>query len=220
MVKLLIMTESILNIVWFPSIRLFKAKGAGKNRYQDEVTLKSGEGYIYSSDHWSDELNEDVAEKTKAYKDYLAASRNISQGDIDKAFAGLKEQALPSNMWDWFTRSSKQLVKGHDATTIKLKADGSFANDSSQNNDRWVPTSTQESSYGGYSMIMYLHNFNNSSDYSFVTYEEAHIQGGTTYLRGLQGGGTHTVNEANDGINFSMGSGNIDSGTFTLYKVI
>ena len=101
-----------------------------------------------------------------------------------------------------------------------LKSDGSFANDGSTNNDRWVPTSTQESDYGGYSMIMYLHNFNNSSDYSFVTYEEAHIQGGTTYLRGLQGGGTHTVNEANDGINFSMGSGNIESGTFTLYKVI
>lgn len=107
-----------------------------KNRYQDEVTLKAGEGYIYSSDHWSDELNADVAEKTKAYKDYLAASRNISQGDIDKAFAGLKEQALPSNMWDWFTRSSKQLVKGHDATTIKLKADGSF--DKLINNDTFA----------------------------------------------------------------------------------
>ena len=101
-----------------------------------------------------------------------------------------------------------------------LKADGSFANDGSTNSDRWVPTSTQESDYGGYSMIMYLYNFNNSSDYSFITYEEVHIQGGTTSLRGLQGGGTHTVNEANDGINFSMGSGNIDSGTFTLYKVI
>ena len=97
-----------------------------KNRYQDEVTLNAGEGYVYSSDHWSDELNADVAEKTKAYKDYLAASRNISEGNIDQAFAGLKEQALPSNMWDWFTRSSKQLVKGHDATTIKLKADQSF----------------------------------------------------------------------------------------------
>ncbi len=36
LVKLLIMTESILNIVWFSSIRLFKAKGPGKNRYKDE----------------------------------------------------------------------------------------------------------------------------------------------------------------------------------------
>jgi len=108
----------------------------------------------------------------------------------------------------------------YDYAAKYLKADGSFANDSSQNNDRWVPTSTQESSYGGYSMIMYLYNFNDSSEFSFVTYEEAHIQSGTTTVRGLQGGGVHTVAEANDGINFSMGSGNINSGTFTLYKVV
>ena len=108
----------------------------------------------------------------------------------------------------------------YDYAAKYLKADGSFANDASTNNDRWVPTSTQESDYGGYGMIMYLYNFNNSSEFSFVTYEEAHIQSGTTTVRGLQGGGVHTVAETNDGINFSMGSGNIESGTFTLYKVI
>ena len=36
LVKLLVMIESILNILWFSGIRLFKAKGAGKNRYKDE----------------------------------------------------------------------------------------------------------------------------------------------------------------------------------------
>ena len=41
-----------------------------KGRYQEAVNLDSGEDYVYSSDHWSDELNADVAEKTKAYKDY------------------------------------------------------------------------------------------------------------------------------------------------------
>ena len=97
-----------------------------RDRYQDEVNLKAGEGYIYTSDHWSDELNADVTAKTKAYNDYLAASRRISDGDIDKAFKGLKEQALPSKLWQYFSRSAKQLVKGHNATTIKLKADQSF----------------------------------------------------------------------------------------------
>ena len=97
-----------------------------KGRYQEAVNLESGEDYVYSSDHWSDELNADVAEKTKAYKDYLAASRSISEGDVDKAFAGLKEQALPSNLWSWFSRGAKQTIRGHNATTIKLKADGSF----------------------------------------------------------------------------------------------
>ena len=108
----------------------------------------------------------------------------------------------------------------YDYANKYLKADAAFTNDVSANNDRWVPTSTLESDYGGYGMIMYLYNFNNSSEYSYMSSEEAHIQSGTTTVRGLQGGGVHTVAEANDGINFSMGSGNIESGTFTLYKVV
>ena len=36
LVKFLVMIESILNIIWFSGIRLFKTKGAGKNRYKDE----------------------------------------------------------------------------------------------------------------------------------------------------------------------------------------
>jgi hypothetical protein len=30
----------------------------------------------------------------------------------------------------------------------------------------------------------------------------------------------HTVESASDGVNFKMSSGNISSGTFTLYKVV
>ena len=35
-VKLMLFSESILNIIWFSIIRLLKTKGAGKNRYKDE----------------------------------------------------------------------------------------------------------------------------------------------------------------------------------------
>ena len=34
--KLMLFSESILNIIWFSIIRLLKTKGAGKNRYKDE----------------------------------------------------------------------------------------------------------------------------------------------------------------------------------------
>lgn len=108
----------------------------------------------------------------------------------------------------------------YDYANKYLKADTSFSNDVSTNNDRWTPTSTMENAYSGHSMIMYLYNFNNSSEYSFMTSEEAHIQGGTSTVRGLQGGGVHTVAEANDGISFLMGSGNIEAGTFTLYRQV
>jgi len=108
----------------------------------------------------------------------------------------------------------------YDYANKYLKSDTTFGNDSATNYDRWTPTSTMENAYGGYSMIMYLYNFNNSSEYSFMTSEEAHIQGGTTAVRGLQGGGVHTVAEVNDGISFLMSSGNIEAGTFTLYRVV
>jgi len=108
----------------------------------------------------------------------------------------------------------------YDVAHKYLRSDTSFANSSAANIAQWLPTSTLENSYGGYSMIMYLFNFNNSSEYSSHTSEEVHIQGGTTSARGVQGGGVHTVAEANDGISFSGASGNITAGTFTLYKVI
>lgn len=63
---------------------------------------------------------------------------------------------------------------------------------------------------------MYLFNFNNSSEYSFVTVEST-MRDRSAILVGEQGGAVHTVAQACDGINFDMSSGNIASGTFTLY---
>jgi hypothetical protein len=64
--------------------------------------------------------------------------------------------------------------------------------------------------------IFYLFNFNNASEYSFVTVEStARTQDAT--LMGNQGGHIHTVATACDGIQFFQSSGNIASGTFTLY---
>ena len=65
--------------------------------------------------------------------------------------------------------------------------------------------------------IMYLFNFNNASEYSFLTVESTMRDRGGT-LVGEQGGAVHTVAQACDGLNFDMSSGNIDTGsTFTLY---
>ena len=64
--------------------------------------------------------------------------------------------------------------------------------------------------------IFYLFNFNNASEYSFCTMEET-IRNDSGHLRGFQGGGVLTVAQATDGVNYSFSSGNIASGTFTLY---
>tara|TARA_B100000029_G_scaffold502412_1_gene577621 strand:- start:12 stop:527 length:516 start_codon:yes stop_codon:yes gene_type:complete len=63
---------------------------------------------------------------------------------------------------------------------------------------------------------LYLFNFNNSSEYSFWTIENVNLNS-ISKLSGGQGGGVHTVAEANDGVSFFMDSGNIDSGEFKLY---
>ena len=66
---------------------------------------------------------------------------------------------------------------------------------------------------------MYLYNFNNSSEYSFITMENVNRnQGGA--LKGRQGGAVLTETQATDGVQFFMSSGNIASGTFTLFKVV
>ena len=67
--------------------------------------------------------------------------------------------------------------------------------------------------------IYYLYNWNDSSEYSFITQEEATMLY-TTALYGHQGGGVHTVAQSNSEIHFVMSSSTIASGKFNLYKVL
>jgi len=67
-----------------------------------------------------------------------------------------------------------------------------------------------------YNSILYLFNFNNSSEYSFCTYEGQAINSDGN-LRGRQGGFSLNIAEEHNGIQFYFSSGNITSGTFTLY---
>lgn len=62
----------------------------------------------------------------------------------------------------------------------------------------------------------YLFNFNNSSEYCFVTVETTAYDS-FARLVGRAGGFVHTVAQSCDGVQFSLSSGNYTSGTFTLY---
>ena len=68
------------------------------------------------------------------------------------------------------------------------------------------------------SATLYLFNFPNSSEYSFVTVESMWVNVTPDFL-GAQGGIVHTVASASDGVSFTMESGvNINSGAeFSLY---
>jgi len=100
-----------------------------------------------------------------------------------------------------------------------FKTSTTYGNSSATNQTRWDLQEIGNATGEANNMIFYLYSFNSSSKYSFFTVEQAFLTNGAE-LRGYQGGGVHTVQETNDGINFSFDSGNITSGTFTMYKVV
>ena len=65
--------------------------------------------------------------------------------------------------------------------------------------------------------IYYFFNFNNASEYSFMTYE-ASAYSSAPELNARQGGGVLTVAQATDGVQFYMSNNNIEVGSqFVLY---
>jgi len=104
----------------------------------------------------------------------------------------------------------------YDYAFKNLRTDSSFGNEAVTNDNEInldnIGTNTGEQ----FNCIMYLFNFNNASEFSFITLEGVNInQGGV--LKGRQGGGVLTDAQVTDGVQFFMSSGNIDNGTFTLY---
>ena len=112
--------------------------------------------------------------------------------------------------------NSADTSSNYDRVAKELRADGGFS-DSLQVNQAQFNfiqngTGTSETHNGTY----YLFNFNNASEYSFATFEEASFMHAEA-LRGRQGGGVLTVAQATNGVNWTYSSGNIASGTFSLY---
>tara|TARA_R100001460_G_scaffold55318_1_gene94667 strand:- start:666 stop:1169 length:504 start_codon:yes stop_codon:yes gene_type:complete len=100
-----------------------------------------------------------------------------------------------------------------------MKANTSFSNQSTTNNTDFEFSFTGNTAGQSTNAILYLYDFNSSSEFSYGTYETCHNDHSDN-TQGLYGGFMHTVASASDGIEFRFHSGNIASGTFTMYKVI
>ena len=111
-----------------------------------------------------------------------------------------------------------QAGTNYDRAGKQLRTDTTFNNSSGTNS-----TAFQIHFAGGTAageennFIYYLFNFNNASEYSFITFEETGTDQNAGILIGNQGGGVHTVAQANDGMQFTSDAGSIDSGTFSLF---
>jgi hypothetical protein len=114
---------------------------------------------------------------------------------------------------------SADSTSNYDQSAKILFANTSFSTSSGTNLDR-IDFYLQGTGIGEQSnFIFYLYNFNNSSEYSFATVESSAVDSFARNL-GRQGGFVHTVAQACNGVQFFLSSGNIASGTFTLFKVV
>ena len=117
-----------------------------------------------------------------------------------------------------FTVSGSPDTSSNYDRAIKIFRTSTSFNDQSGTNDSSIEsldqggTDTEETLQG----VNYLFNFNNSSEYSFITIEGT-ARSSTGELNARQGGGVLTVAQACDGIQYFFASGNIASGTFKLY---
>ena len=100
-----------------------------------------------------------------------------------------------------------------------LRADTTF-NDTSASNQTSFDgsTSTGNATGEGANGIFYIFNANNSSEFTFFT-QEVVLASHTSLLAGFQGGCTFTSASQVEGVQIFAGADNIQSGTFTLYKV-
>ena len=113
---------------------------------------------------------------------------------------------------------SAQTTSNYDSFTKNFRIDASFSGETLPNVNHWQPFSAIGGAAGeNANLVAYLFNFNNSSEYSYITVEAVQ----TVYdldLFGMQGGKLYTVAEAHDGVNFTLESGtNFSAGQFTLY---
>ena len=108
----------------------------------------------------------------------------------------------------------------YDIAAKLLRADTTFGNDKNTNDTSFDCSTAIGNDTGECAnWIFYIYNANNSSEFTFFTQETVQLAH-TALLIGRQGGCVFTSASQVEGIQMFGGSGNIASGSFSLYKVI
>ena len=115
---------------------------------------------------------------------------------------------------------SANSTSNYDRTFLSIRTDTTYSNQSNVNETYYDLTTAVGSSTGEQmNGIIYLYNANNSSEFTYLTAENTQLSH-TALLIGNQGGAVFTSASAVNGIQFFPNSGDIEAGTFTLYKVV
>jgi hypothetical protein len=104
----------------------------------------------------------------------------------------------------------------YDYVQKTLRSKEVFGNETQTDQDKIYFGSIGNATGEAYNGTFYLFNFNDANEYSYGTKENVYMNSsGDT--KGENGGFVLTETQANDGIQFTVDSGNFASGTFTLY---
>ena len=120
-----------------------------------------------------------------------------------------------------FTKSSDSSADtsaNYDQVFIQMYTNQSFYKAGNNNGTNFSNNSTGTTILESQVGMMYLYNFGNSSEYSFMTQEGLNITETPEYTS-MTKGGVLTVAQSTNGVQFVANSGTIKSGTFTLYKI-
>ena len=121
-----------------------------------------------------------------------------------------------------FTKSSDNsadTTSNYDYANKDMYANQSFTNNANTNQTYYNGFSTGTDNTEGLRAIYYCYNFNSSSEYSFITYEEFATNNASENA-GRMGGMVLTVQQSTNGFNWHSSTGNISNATATLYRVV
>lgn len=136
------------------------------------------------------------------------------------AFTDVKH-SVDSQIYARVTESgTENTTSNYDTAQKYLKADSAFSNTSGTNRTFWDLVATNESSIRGHSGLLYLYNFNNLSEFSFITIETLGYHNTGNSVRGFVGGGVFTSSSNCNGIFIYPQTGNFTAGTFTLFRQV
>ena len=143
---------------------------------------------------------------------YMVAYNNVKpENDVRSISVRVTESGTPNT------------TANYDYAYKAIISTGTFGNGAFTNSTSWqyiagdsLGIGASESTNG----IIYCYNFNNASEFSFITVEMTEVNYEAIH-RGNQGGGIFTSESVCNGLQFrDLAGGNIASGTFTLYKVL
>jgi len=157
--------------------------------------------------------------------DTASSSSSISLTGMDSTYdvyvATIENLLHSASAYDYvrFTVSgSADTSANYDSAMKVLRANAVFYNGAYTNQTFTYLSPYQKGTNTGSqtNATFYIFNSQNSSEYTFATFEESSL-GTSGASVGSQGGMVLTVAQTTDGINFSPSAGNYSSGDFKLY---